>query len=170
MIVCALFMGGYHFILADQGPIIGPIVFFVKVVLLLCGMIWVRATLPRIRYDRLMAFGWKAMLPMALLAVGWSAFSLIIGDTFNSPALYFTISTIFFIVVAVAVLVALRPKPESQMRGDQVVLQPRGFNYTLLQVLGGLISIPFVLFGVTQKQLHNVQAALRSDTPPASRK
>ena len=49
-----------------------------------------------------------SMLPMALLAVGWSAFSLIISDTFNSPALYFTISTIFFIVVAVGVVVARR--------------------------------------------------------------
>jgi NADH-quinone oxidoreductase subunit H len=163
MIVAALFLGGYHFILVDQVPILGPIVFMLKVILLLCGMIWVRATLPRIRYDRLMSFGWKAMLPMALLAVGWSAFSLIIADTFNSPALYFTISTIFFIVVAVGVIVALRPKAD--LRGDEVVLQPRGFNYTLLQVLGGLISIPFILFGVTQKQLHNVQAALRSDTP-----
>jgi NADH-quinone oxidoreductase subunit H len=32
-------------------------------------MIWVRATLPRLRYDRLMAFGWKVMLPAALLNV-----------------------------------------------------------------------------------------------------
>ncbi len=161
MIVCALYFGGYHFILVDQVPILGPIVFIGKVVLLLCGMVWVRATLPRIRYDRLMAFGWKAMLPLALMGVGWTAVALIVGDTFNSPALYFAISTIFFIVVVVAVLIALRPKPESQLRGDQVVLQPRGVGYVLMQVLGGLISIPFILFGVTQKQLQNMQAALR---------
>ncbi len=32
-------------------------------------MIWVRATLPRLRYDRLMAFGWKILLPLAIANV-----------------------------------------------------------------------------------------------------
>jgi NADH-quinone oxidoreductase subunit H len=32
-------------------------------------MIWIRATLPRIRYDRLMAFGWKVLLPLSLANV-----------------------------------------------------------------------------------------------------
>src|SRR5512140_2901707 len=45
---------------------LGPIYMFLKIIVLLFGMIWVRATLPRIRYDRLMSFGWKAMLPLSL--------------------------------------------------------------------------------------------------------
>jgi NADH-quinone oxidoreductase subunit H len=55
---------------------LGPVYMFVKIVALLFGMIWVRATLPRIRYDRLMAFGWKVMLPLSLALVVVSAIGL----------------------------------------------------------------------------------------------
>jgi NADH-quinone oxidoreductase subunit H len=165
MVIISLYFGGYHFALVDQVPILGPIVFLVKVLIYIGVMIWVRATLPRIRYDRLMSFGWKVMLPVALLAVGWTAVSLVIGDVFGSPALYITISTIFFIIVAAGLIFMMRPRPGSQLRGDEVTLNPRGLGYVILQVLGGLISIPLILFGVTQDQLRNVRAALRADNP-----
>ena len=45
----------------------GPIWLFLKTVLMLFILVWVRATFPRFRYDRLMAFGWKVLLPLALL-------------------------------------------------------------------------------------------------------
>jgi NADH-quinone oxidoreductase subunit H len=64
-----LFLGGYSGPGLDLFPWLGPIYLFLKVIVLLFLMIWVRATLPRIRYDRLMAFGWKFMLPLALLNV-----------------------------------------------------------------------------------------------------
>jgi NADH-quinone oxidoreductase subunit H len=163
MIVIALYFGGYHFALVDQVPILGPIVFMVKVILFLMGMIWVRATLPRIRYDRLMQLGWKVMLPLALLGVSWTAVSLVISDQFESPTLYFVVSAVFFVLVAVGVLIALRPRPETQLRGDVVTLQQRGIGWVILQIVGGLLSIPFVIFGVTQKQIRNVQSALRAD-------
>jgi NADH-quinone oxidoreductase subunit H len=68
-IAATLFLGGYRLPFIDTPGLIGPIVLFVKVVILLGGMIWVRATLPRIRYDHLMAFGWKFMFPLALANV-----------------------------------------------------------------------------------------------------
>lgn len=65
-----LFFGGYHFpYLTDRWPWLGPLVLLVKLLFLLFGMIWIRATLPRMRYDRLMAFGWKVMLPLSILNV-----------------------------------------------------------------------------------------------------
>ncbi|RPJ37171.1 MAG: NADH-quinone oxidoreductase subunit H, partial [Chloroflexi bacterium] len=50
-------------------PYLGPLILFIKVALLLFIFIWIRATLPRIRYDRLMSFGWKVTFPLALLSV-----------------------------------------------------------------------------------------------------
>jgi NADH-quinone oxidoreductase subunit H len=63
----ALFLGGYWGPFVQQVPWLGPIYLLLKVLAILFLMIWVRATLPRFRYDRLMAFGWKVMLPLALL-------------------------------------------------------------------------------------------------------
>ena len=68
-IAATLFFGGYRGPFIDTLPWLGPIYLFLKVFILLFGMIWVRATIPRIRYDRLMAFGWKVMLPLALINI-----------------------------------------------------------------------------------------------------
>jgi NADH-quinone oxidoreductase subunit H len=59
---------------------LGPIYMFLKIIVLLFGMIWVRATLPRIRYDRLMSFGWKAMLPLSLAVVMVSAIGIVLAQ------------------------------------------------------------------------------------------
>ena len=77
-IAATLFFGGYRGPFVDQFPLLGPFYLLGKVFLLLFGMIWVRATLPRIRYDRLMAFGWKILLPLALLNVVVTAVVLVI--------------------------------------------------------------------------------------------
>ena len=75
-IAATMFFGGYLGPFVDQLPWLGPVYMFGKIVALLFGMIWVRATLPRIRYDRLMSFGWKVMLPLALLNVFLTAIPL----------------------------------------------------------------------------------------------
>ncbi len=68
-IAATLFFGGYRGPFVDAVPWLGPIYLLIKVFFLLFGIIWVRATLPRFRYDRLMAFGWKILLPLALVNV-----------------------------------------------------------------------------------------------------
>jgi len=59
-----LFLGGWH------GPLLPGIVwFFLKVALVAFVFIWTRGTLPRLRYDQLMHFGWKVLVPVALANV-----------------------------------------------------------------------------------------------------
>jgi NADH-quinone oxidoreductase subunit H len=65
-IAAAMFLGGWM----GPGPgFLDPIWMGAKILVLLCFFIWVRATLPRLRYDQLMALGWKVMLPLATLNV-----------------------------------------------------------------------------------------------------
>ncbi|HVX18320.1 MAG TPA: complex I subunit 1 family protein [Acidimicrobiales bacterium] len=71
-VLTTLFLGG------PSGPSFGPeflkvwilpvVWFFAKVLVLLYGFVWVRATLPRFRYDQLMDLGWKVLIPLSL---GW---------------------------------------------------------------------------------------------------
>src|SRR5882724_7378830 len=64
-----LFFGGWH------GPVFGPVIlqallpvfwFCAKIFVFIFIYIWVRGTMPRFRYDQLMAFGWKFLLPLAI--------------------------------------------------------------------------------------------------------
>ncbi|MFZ0547244.1 MAG: NADH-quinone oxidoreductase subunit NuoH [Candidatus Promineifilaceae bacterium] len=61
-----LFLGGYRGPFVDQLPALGFVYLLLKIILGLCLMIWIRASLPRLRYDQLMQFGWKRLLPVAL--------------------------------------------------------------------------------------------------------
>ena len=64
-------------------PVMGPFYMLLKIVILLFGMIWVRATFPRIRYDRLMAFGWKVLLPLSLAVVFITAVGILLAQQVN---------------------------------------------------------------------------------------
>jgi NADH-quinone oxidoreductase subunit H len=57
-----LFFAGWH------GPWhLGPLWFVLKLFVVVSVFIWLKATLPRLRYDQLMRFGWKVLLPVATI-------------------------------------------------------------------------------------------------------
>jgi NADH-quinone oxidoreductase subunit H len=63
-LVAVFFLGGW------RGPLLPPVLWFSgKVIFVVFVMIWIRATLPRLRYDQLMHLGWKVLIPVALLNI-----------------------------------------------------------------------------------------------------
>ena len=71
-VASVLFLGGW------QGPILPPVVWLLlKVLLFLFFYIWIRSTLPRLRYDSLMKLGWKLLLPLAIANVIVTAFFVV---------------------------------------------------------------------------------------------
>jgi len=63
-LLAVFFLGGW------RGPLLPPVLWFCgKVTLVVFFMIWLRATLPRLRYDQLMNLGWKVLIPVALLNI-----------------------------------------------------------------------------------------------------
>ena len=73
-----LFFGGYHFPWVHSLDQFGPIWFVLKLFTLVALFIWLRASQPRLRYDQLMRFGWKILLPVATVNALVTAF-LVVG-------------------------------------------------------------------------------------------
>ena len=73
-VIATLFLGGW------QGPLLPPIIWFlIKVFMIFSVIIWMRATLPRLRVDQLMSFAWKFLLPMAVINMLIIAIEVLVG-------------------------------------------------------------------------------------------
>ena len=66
-IVVTIFLGGWHLPFIDPPGFLDPFVVLGKIFVVVFLFVWIRATLPRLRYDQLMSFGWKVLLPLATL-------------------------------------------------------------------------------------------------------
>ncbi len=73
ILATVVFLGGWNGPGVQQYPLLGLLYFFLKVGFFMLLYIWLRGTLPRFRYDQLMNFGWKVLLPLALLNIVISA-------------------------------------------------------------------------------------------------
>ena len=73
MLATTLFLGGWNGPFVHQLPWLGIFYFLGKVVLFLFFYIWLRGTLPRFRFDQLMSFGWKFLVPLAIINIVFTA-------------------------------------------------------------------------------------------------
>ncbi len=119
MIAATLYFGGYRefwflkdtFLSVDHTWWLGPVYLLAKVVVLLFFMIWVRATWPRIRYDRLMAFGWKVLLPLSIAVVFLTALGILLNAQYGITLWFIPASSILAgLVAALLVNLSLRRK------------------------------------------------------------
>ena len=102
-VAATLFLGGWSFfgLGLERIPGVSILIFLAKVALFLFLFIWLRATLPRIRYDRLMRLGWQALLPLAVLNV-------VITATVVALGLPWWISGIASLIVVIGLLLYIR--------------------------------------------------------------
>lgn len=162
-VAMAAFFGGYHLWPMDGMPILAPVIFLGKVFLSLCGMIWIRATLPRIRYDRLMQFGWKVMIPLALLSVTWTAISVVLGDALGGDA-YPVISGVVFVLVLAFGYAMLRRLGDDDAEQEAIPMEDdpmytgerTGIAWALVHVVGVLIAIPVALINFNIRALEGL--------------
>jgi NADH-quinone oxidoreductase subunit H len=74
IVISTLFLGGYKFFgLENVAPVLSPMIVFAKAVFVIFCMLWFRATFPRVRFDHLMGFAWKALVPLALINLLFAA-------------------------------------------------------------------------------------------------
>ncbi|HSV73750.1 MAG TPA: NADH-quinone oxidoreductase subunit NuoH [Chthonomonadales bacterium] len=93
-VATALWFGGWHAPLPFLQFIPGWIWFVVKVMAIMLTFMWIRASLPRLRYDALMAIGWKRMIPLATVVL----LAVAAVDAFNAPVI--ALATLAAIVAA----------------------------------------------------------------------
>jgi hypothetical protein len=87
---------------------LGPLYLLLKVIVLLFGMIWVRATWPRIRYDRLMSFGWKVMLPLSLAITFVTASGILLYEMYDNLLYYWAIPVVSIAIGLITVVFVYR--------------------------------------------------------------
>lgn len=87
-----VFLGGWQGPWTEASPLMPVVWFLAKVGVCIFVFLWVRATLPRFRYDRLMHFGWLRLLPMAMIALAVTAIVIAFAEP-GAAQLYWLLGT-----------------------------------------------------------------------------
>jgi NADH-quinone oxidoreductase subunit H len=116
-VAVTLFLGGWRGPIFDFLPWLWPLLWFVlKVIGLLFLFIWVRATMPRIRYDRLMNFGWKVVIPVGLLWVLATGAIVILPDEIGRDALLLWVGIAAGVMLVLSLVTPLFTRSKEKSR------------------------------------------------------
>jgi NADH-quinone oxidoreductase subunit H len=115
-IATTLFLGGWRGPAPDFLPWLWPLLWFLlKVFVIIYLYIWIRGTLPRMRYDRLMAFGWKVLIPFGLFWVLATGAVVVLPDVYGRNAVLIAAAALVAAVLVVSLIWPLfspyRPEP-----------------------------------------------------------
>jgi NADH-quinone oxidoreductase subunit H len=104
-----------------------PMIWFLgKVLILLFGFIWLRATLPRMRYDQFMRFGWKVLIPVNLVWILFLAGVRVANDELSSSQRWVMIGGIAVAVLLVALVWPASRQPRKRSIEEELAARPPG--------------------------------------------
>jgi NADH-quinone oxidoreductase subunit H len=104
-IAVTLFLGGWRGPAPDFVPWLWPLLWFLlKITLVIYVYVLVRATVPRIRYDRLMNFGWKALIPFGLVWVLVTGAVVVLPEEYGRRSVFITAAVVLGVVLLASLL------------------------------------------------------------------
>jgi NADH-quinone oxidoreductase subunit H len=105
IVIATLFLGGYKFFgLEDVAPVLTPVIVFAKAVFVIFCMLWFRATFPRLRFDHLVGFAWKFLVPLSMVNLLLGALVVKLADGVWGQAGLMLLGNILLVAVTAFIL------------------------------------------------------------------
>jgi NADH-quinone oxidoreductase subunit H len=105
IVIATLFLGGWKFFgLEVLAPVLAPIIVFVKAVFVIFCMLWFRATFPRLRFDHLVGFAWKFLVPLSLVNLMLGALVVKLTENVWGQAGLMLLGNVVIVVVTAFIL------------------------------------------------------------------
>jgi NADH-quinone oxidoreductase subunit H len=105
IVISTLFLGGWKFFgLEDLAPVLTPVIVFLKSAFVIFCMLWFRATFPRVRFDHLVGFAWKFLVPLAIVNLFLGALVVKLVDGVWGQAGLMLLGNIILVVVTFVIV------------------------------------------------------------------